>query len=155
MTNIKTIVVPIDFSEYSPRILECSAEVAKRNSAEIVAVHVIDKCQIDTLKTVSNYSNPNTFSVEVFLNEETKRLMDELNNLVNQWVEKQVTTKTLIKSGVPYEEILRVVDDEKADLLVINSKERTSFEDYIFGTTSEKIFRHSPVSILSLNLRTL
>jgi PAS domain S-box-containing protein len=50
--------------------------------------------------------------------------------------------------------IIRIVEEEDADLLVINSKGRTNFQDYMYGATSEKIFGHCPVSILSLNLRT-
>jgi hypothetical protein len=49
--------------------------------------------------------------------------------------------------------VYSLVDEEEADLVVISSKGRTNFQDYMFGTTSEKIFRHCPVSVLSLNLR--
>jgi nucleotide-binding universal stress UspA family protein len=152
MKNIKKIVVPIDFSEYSPQILEYASGVATRNLAEIVAVNVLDKRQIENVTTVLNYGS-NIFSVEKYLDDETRWRRNQLDDLVSRWVSEQVPTKTRIISGAPFEEILKVLDDEKADLLIINSKGRTDFQDYMYGTTSEKIFRHSPVSVLSLNLR--
>jgi nucleotide-binding universal stress UspA family protein len=59
----------------------------------------------------------------------------------------------IIKDGVPFEEILKVVDNEEAGLLVMNSRGRTNLADYLFGTTAEKTFRHCPVPVLTINLR--
>lgn len=151
--NIKQIVVGIDFSVYTSRILEYAAGIAERNSAEIIAVSVINKRQIEYIKTVVKNERPSTLTLEKFINDETGRRIHKINDLIHQWVPQKVSTSTIIKIGVPFEEILKVVDEAKAHLVVINSKGRTNFQDYMFGTTSEKIFRHCPVSILSLNLR--
>ncbi len=92
-------------------------------------------------------------SLEKFINDETRKRTVNLGDLINDLVSKQVPTRTIIRRGIPFEEIIKVVHDENADLLVISSKGRTNFENYMFGTTAEKLFRHCPVSILSLNLR--
>lgn len=155
MKIIKRIVVAIDFSIYSPQILEYAAELAERTSAEIVAVNIINKKLFETVQKEFDDDHLCKFSLEKFINDETRRRTEKLDALISQWVSKQVSTRTIIRGGVPFEEILKVADDEDADLLVINSKGRTNFQDYMYGTTSEKIFGHSPVSILSLNLRTL
>jgi nucleotide-binding universal stress UspA family protein len=68
-------------------------------------------------------------------------------------VDKQIPTRIIIRGGVPFEEILKITEEVDADLIIINSRGRTNFQDYMYGTTSEKIFGHSPISILSLNLR--
>ncbi len=153
MKSIKRIVVGIDFSVYSSEILEYAAGVAERNSAEIVTVSVINKRHIEPIKEAINNEQLRTRVLNDFINEQTEKRTQNMDDLLNQWVPKQVSTKTIIKNGVPFEEILKVVDDENADLLVISSKGRTNFEDFMFGTTSEKIFRYCPVPILSLNLR--
>ena len=94
------------------------------------------------------------FSLDKFILDETRTRTKNLQDLLEKWVPKQIQTRIIIRSGVPFEEILKVVDEEDADLIVVNSKGRTNFQDYMYGTTSEKIFAHSPVSILSLNMRT-
>ena len=152
MKAIDLIVVGVDFSDYSPEILKYASSVAELNSAEIVAVNVINKRQIDSLEEAFSDERPHTFSVQKFLSDETGKRTRELDGLIKQWVSKQVSARVIIRSGVPFEEILKVVDEEDADLLVINSRGRSTFRDYIHGTTAEKIFRHTPVTLLSLNL---
>ena len=153
MENIMRIVVGIDFSTFSQRIMEYSADVAERNSAEIVVVSVINQRQIEYIRKVCENESPTTISVNKFIDDETRRRIQNIADLTHQCVSKRVSTRTIIRSGIPFEEILKVVDEVNADLVVISSKGRTNFQDYMFGTTSEKIFRHCPVSVLSLNLK--
>jgi nucleotide-binding universal stress UspA family protein len=153
MKNIQRIVVCIDFSIYSSEIIEYAAGIAERNSAEIIAVNVINRRLIESLESEFDRHNFRTFSLDKFTADEIRKRMLNLDELINKYVPYKIPSRTRIRTGVPYEEILKVVDDEKADLLVMSSKGRTNFQDYMFGTTAEKIFKHSPVSVLSLNLR--
>ena len=155
MKIIKRIVIGIDFSLYSPQVLEYAAEIAEQTSAEIVAVNVINKRLYDSLKKEFAADHLSTFSLEKFINDERRKRTEKLDDLTSQFLPKKVAVRTIIRSGVPFQEILKVVEEEEADLLVISSRGRTNFQDYMYGTTSEKIFRHSPMSILSLNLMRL
>ena len=152
MKTIKKIAVGVDFSVYSKEILKYAAGIANLYPAEIIAVNVINRRQIEYLDAEMNSEDPETFSSKKFISDETEKRAAELAEMIAQWVPKSVPSQIVIRSGVPYEEILMVVNDEKVDLLVINSKGRSTFRDYMFGTTAEKIFRHCPVSLLSLNL---
>ena len=152
MKNIKRIVVGVDFSVYSPKVLEYAAESADRISAEIVAVNVINKRRIEETITATHDEDLFKQILESYVKDETEKRKIKMDDLIDQWVPKTVSFRTIIRSGVPFEEILKVVDEENADLLVISSRGRTDFQDYMFGTTAEKIFRYSPVSVLSLNL---
>lgn len=152
MKNLKKVVVSVDFSLYSTKILEYAAVVAEQNSAEIIAVNVINKRQIESIKEAIKNEKLRTRVLNDFINDQTRKRTKSMDELFNQCISKEVSSKTLITRGVPFEEIIKVVNDENADLLVMSSKGRTSFQDYMFGTTAEKLFRHCPVSVLSLNL---
>lgn len=152
MKIIKRMVAAIDFSNYSSQILEYAAAIGERTPAELIAVNVINKRLFEYMKKEFEDDDLGKFSLEKYIQDEEKKRRLNLENLIKQCVSKQVNTRIIIRSGVPYEEILKVVEDETADILVIGSRGRTNFSDYMFGTTAEKIFRHSPVSILSLNL---
>lgn len=153
MKEIQKVIAGIDFSVYSARVLEYAAVVAERNMAEIVAVSVINKRQIDHIREICEEDKPTNLTLEKFLNDETRRRMADMEELFGRMVPKTVPARTLIRTGVPFEQLLQVVDEEQADLMVISSRGRTNFQDYMFGTTSEKVFRHCPVPVLSLNLR--
>jgi nucleotide-binding universal stress UspA family protein len=154
MKTIQRIVAAIDFSVYSPEILENAAGIAERHSAEIIAVNIINKRLFESIQKEFDDDHLCVFSLDKFILDETRTRTENLRDLLVKWVPNRVATRIVIRSGVPFEEILKVVDEEDADLIVVNSKGRTNFQDYMYGTTSEKIFAHSPVSILSLNLRT-
>ena len=152
MNNIKRIVVGVDFSAYSPRILKYAAESAERMSAEIVAVNVINQRRIKDTITVIHDEKVRKQIMESYVTDETEKRKIKMNSLINSLVPKEVSYRTIIRTGIPFEEILKVVDDEDANFLIISSRGRTNFQDYMFGTTAEKLFRYSPVSVLSLNL---
>jgi nucleotide-binding universal stress UspA family protein len=153
MKTIKRIVVGIDFSVYSAQLLEYAAGIAGRNSAEIIAVNIINKRLFESVQKEFEDDHLYMFSLDKFIHDETRRRKEKLDALISHWVEKQIPARTIIRGGVPYEEILKIAEEVDADLLIINSRGRTNFQDYMYGTTSEKIFGHSSVSILSLNLR--
>lgn len=153
MKTLKRIVVGIDFSDYSPQILAYASGVAERHAAEIIAVNVINKPRIEDVRTAVNDENFSVEIMEKYIASETKRRMLSMADLISEAISPKVSSRTVIGSGIPFQEILQVVDDEDADLLVISSRGRTNFQDYMYGTTAEKLFRHSPVSVLSLNLQ--
>ena len=109
MKIIRRIVVGVDFSLYSPHILEYAAGIAERKSAEIIAVNVINRRQIEYLEKAINQEHPQMFSLEKFITDETRRRTQNLIDLIEKSVSKQVPTRTIIKSGVPFEEILKVM----------------------------------------------
>lgn len=152
MRLIKQIVVGVDFSNYSPEILEYAAGIAERNGAEITAVNVINKGRIDEVVLEIDDDQLTKEVIDEYIENEKEKRAAKANELISQYVSKDITTKTLIRCGVPYEEILKVVDEEDADLLVITSRGRTNFQDFMYGTTAENIYRYCPVSVLSLNL---
>ena len=153
MKDIERIIVGIDFSAYSPQILEYASWVAENNSAEMVAVNVINQKRIEEVGKAIDDEHFTEAVVAEFIHDETDKRSLEMKKLIAQWVPENVSCRALVKYGVPYEQILQVIDEEKGDLLVISSRGRTNFQDYMYGTTAEKVFRHSPVSVLSLNLQ--
>ncbi len=153
LAEIKKILVAVDFSIYSQDVLKYATELATSTAAELVAVNVINKRLIESMERAFNNENPDTFSRDKFLHDETSKRTLNLSDLMNKTVVGEIATRTVIADGVPFEEIMKVVDEEQADLLVINSKGRTNLAEYLFGTTAEKVFRHSSASVLSLNLK--
>jgi nucleotide-binding universal stress UspA family protein len=52
MSKIKTVVVPIDFSDTSANALSFAAELSKRTSARLLAVHILQNS--DTKEEIKN-----------------------------------------------------------------------------------------------------
>jgi len=151
--NIQRLVAAIDFSTYSPEILQYAAEIAIRSHAELIVVNVINIRSVDAVRNAIDHDHPGSFLMDKFLGDETAKRETRAAELLKKWVPEDVSSRIIIKCGTPFKEILTTVDDAKAELLVLNSKGRTNLSEYLFGTTAEKAFRHCPVPVLSLNLR--
>ena len=152
-TKIKKIVAAVDFSDYSADILRYTEDIASRCSAKVIAVNVINNRQVEAFRKIFNEQHPNVFSEEKYIRDETSKRTRKLDEMIDAWGDTVVKSSCVIRKGVPFEEIIKVVDNEEADLLVINSRGRSNMKEYLFGTTAEKAFRHCQVSVLSLNLK--
>jgi nucleotide-binding universal stress UspA family protein len=60
---------------------------------------------------------------------------------------------TELRSGDPDDELVHVAIDEGADLLVVGSHEHRGIERFLLGSTSEKVLRHAPCSVLVVKPR--
>ena len=70
-------------------------------------------------------------------------------------IPETVQVNILIREGNPFNEILSVIEEEKIDLVIIGNKGRGNAMGTLFGSNAEKVFRHSPVPVLSVRDRTL
>ncbi len=55
-----------------------------------------------------------------------------------------------IEVGIPWEYIIQTAENQKADLIVMANKGRGNLSRVLFGSTAEKVFRHSPIPVVSV-----
>lgn len=149
--KIKTILAAIDFSLYSKETLKYAYEISQITGAELACINIINQRDIDTMKKVLDSKHPNTFSLIKYLPDEMERRRSKFRVLVNECgFSGKPDIKFIIDNGIPFEEILNTVNERQIDLLVIGAKGRTNVSGILFGSVAEKLFRHSPVCVMSL-----
>jgi len=149
--NISKIVVAIDFSAYSRSTLEYAVETATRTRARMVLVNIINQKQIEAMEKAVNADHPDRFDLGKFLSEEMDRRKMKLKILIKGIpAMDDVPVKIRIGHGVPHVEILEAVKRENADFLVFGPKGRTDLKGFLFGSVAEKLYRHSPVPVMSI-----
>jgi nucleotide-binding universal stress UspA family protein len=150
MKKIKKILACIDLSDYSLMTLESAVELAKGNQADIILLNVINQRDIHGVQMVSGY-----FSSEITVEGYVKELRKERLGLIKKMIkenffdEKSMMT-IKIDLGIPFECILEAVETEGADLIVMANKGRGNLSRVFFGSVAEKVFRHSPVPVVSV-----
>jgi len=60
----------------------------------------------------------------------------------------QEKIRSTFKVGDPFAKLIRVVKDEVVDLVVMGSKGQSDHPRLLTGSVAEKMFRHSPVSVV-------
>lgn len=149
--HVNKILVAIDFSIYSRPTLEYAEEIARNTNARLVVFNVINQIEIDSVQKEVNSKYPDTFALAKHLPYEIGRRELKMEALVKEiFGSTPLPVEIRIGHGRPHVEILKAIDREAADLLVFGPKGRSNLHGFIFGSVAEKLFRHSPVPVMSL-----
>jgi len=144
MNEIKKILVPIDFSDYSKNALRYAVEFAEIFKAKIFLVYVIEPMIYPTDFSIGQVAIP---AVE---NDMSTRAEVELNNLVKAEINGRTESQIIIKSGKPFIEIIEAAAELDIDLIIIATHGHTGVEHLLFGSTAEKVVRKAPCPVLTL-----
>lgn len=140
----KSILVPTDFSDYSDRAVKQAVDIAEQNNAKIFLLHVIDKlqqCAIDYCIPLETMMKVQSDSEK----EAAKKMQEEADRILKT---KNIDLVFDVKSGTPYEEILKEQQERKADLIVIASHGRTGLLKTLIGSVAERVMREAKCPVL-------
>ncbi|MFH1154018.1 MAG: universal stress protein [Pseudomonadota bacterium] len=150
MGNIKRIMVALDLSPYSREVLDYAAEVVANTGADLVILNVINKRDIDAAKHAISMEHPGGFSITKYLQDDMGRRSRQIDDLIREIFPDPGHIRTTFRDGNPVEEIVNAITEEKADFVIIGHKGRSDRPGISFGSTAEKVFKHSPVPVLSI-----
>ena len=147
MSDIRKILVPVTFSEFSEELIEYAVAVARPLSAEVVFVNVIDERDIQAVQTITSFG----YDVdEKHYIQEVERqrigILEERLNRINYPDEKM---RIVFKKGRPTAVLLKFAINEKVDLIIMDVKGKSEIVHALSGSVAEKMFRYSPVPVLS------
>jgi nucleotide-binding universal stress UspA family protein len=147
MQSIKKIMVALGFSEYSKGIFAYTADLAKSLNADIIVASIINSRDIEAVRTIS------AMGYDVDGEHYTEGVRNERKTLLNQFIEAsnypRDRIKTIFSIGNPIDELLRIALTEAVDMIVMGVKGRTDLKSVFVGSVAEKMFRRSPVTIVS------
>jgi len=144
MYDIKKILVPVDFSDYSKIALKHAVNFAQRFNSKLFLIYVIEPMVYPTDFSIGQIAIP---AVE---NNLTSRAEEELQNLVKNEIAGKLESEVIIKSGKPFMEIIECAGEMDADLIIIATHGHTGVEHLLFGSTAEKVVRKAPCPVLTL-----
>ena len=139
LIDVKLVLFPTDFSEYSLHALKKAVEVAKENNAKLYLIHVIEE--------------PQYWYVEghIYYHQFAKEMGIEVSARIEKIKEEycgNLDVETTILRGIPYYEIVKYASDKKIDLIIIGTHGRSGLEHILMGSTTEKVVRKSSCMVL-------
>ena len=142
--EIKKILVPIDFSDYSKSSLKYAVNFARNFNASLILVYVIEPVIYPPDFSMGQIAIP-TAGLEM-----DKRAKEELDKLAQKEISSDVNVRKIIKTGKPFVEIIETASEENVDLIIIATHGHTGVEQILFGSTAEKVVRKAPCPVLTL-----
>lgn len=147
MSDIRKILVPVTFSEFSEELIGYAVGVARPLNAEVVFVNVIDERDIQAVQTISSFG----YDVDEthYIQEVQKQRIDILEERLNRINYPDEKMRFVFKKGRPAAVLLKFAIDERVDLIIMEIKGKSEIVHALSGSVAEKMFRYSPVPVLS------
>lgn len=150
MPKVNKILVAVDFSQYSRDTLAMALKLAGETGAGLVAVNVLNQRDVEAVKNAVHFGQTGGLDEAAFIERQTRERRELLDKLLAECGAGDRPVERVIRVGVPAQEILDAIRDLGVDLVVIGAKGRTNLSMALFGSTADRVYRHSPVSVLSM-----
>ena len=143
-TDLKRILVPVDFSTHSLHAVRFARDWAKRFHAEVRLLHVAEP-----LNTAAPFGaqpvilppRPPGFRSAIRI---------ELDKLARKEFPGSAKVSVEVREGIPHHAIVAAARKLKADIIIIATLGRTGLMRALIGSTAERVVRHAPCPVLTV-----
>ncbi|RJX31087.1 MAG: universal stress protein [Desulfurivibrio sp.] len=143
--QVKRILVPVDFSENSNRIIQYGAYVAGKFGAEMEAIFVAQ-----TFQDYSEFFEPHMPVIQ-FEEDLIASARERMKTFLAEALEPDVVCKGVVMAGDIAETIIDYAGEQQVDLIVMGTHGYKGLEKVLFGSVAEKVVKKSPCPVLTIN----
>jgi len=137
---IERILFPTKFRELSFDSLDPLLVLKDAGLKEIILCHIISRDDVGFVPFGG------------YMKEEEEKMVEEARIRFEDWQQsisdRGLESKIVIKVGEPVPQILHVAEDEKADMMVVGRKKKTSFENPFAGSNTLQLITRSKIPVL-------
>jgi nucleotide-binding universal stress UspA family protein len=152
--KITTILYATDLGEQTRPVFRQALALAKLYNAKIIMLHVVEPVG-ETAKAVISAYISQDFS-EAMLKESMNDLLIKMKDRLRRFFEEECeeekvcsnVKELIVVAGKPSEEILRVSEEEKVDLIIVGKSTRTVRGLRVMGSTARRVSRIAMVPVL-------
>jgi nucleotide-binding universal stress UspA family protein len=148
MIEIKNILVPTDFSDFSKYALNYAVAFAQTFKAKITLIHVTPEREMDSLRQVSTFFEPG--QLERLLKQRESEDQRQLDGFIPPELKKGIEVDTIHTVGIPFLDIIRTAREKKVDLIIIATHGRSGLSHMFFGSVAEQVVRKASCPVLSI-----
>jgi nucleotide-binding universal stress UspA family protein len=147
MGAVNKIMVAVGMNRYTEGLLRYAVDIADTMGAELICTSVINTRDVEAVGTIADMGyEVDGDNYVAGIKAERKQTFAEILKRIGHPSEK---IRMVLKVGNPVEELLKIAIKEDVDLMIMGIKSRSDLEYALIGSVAEKVFRRSPVPILS------
>jgi len=140
---MKTLLVPIDFSEHSARALDVAKQIARLADSKIHLLH----CYQLNVGGVSPYG----VTIPDDFNQQIRDAADEQLTALEQAVAADgIAVESHLTPRFPSEAISDLAVELGADLIVMGTRGSTGLQHILLGSVAERTLRIAPCPVLTV-----
>ena len=138
----KSILCPVDFSPHAERALGYALDLAALSGAHLIIMTAVDPF-LDAASNAAGHG-------EALMRQTQDEVQALLSRLGDTRPMPAEAPSIAVLTGDPAEEILSQITECNADLVVMGTKGLEGPERIVFGSTTERVLRESPVPVLAV-----
>jgi len=145
MKEIKKIVFPVDLSEVSKKIVPYVETMAEKFEAEI---HLLFVARVFDYFVSIYVPHPSINQFENQIGEGAKKRLQEFKET---YFPAARVAKSVVVAGDASEEIIKYVENEEIDLIIMGTHGRKGLDKVIFGSVADRVSKMAPIPVLLVN----
>lgn len=138
--EIKRILTPVDFSDYSEKALKWAATIAEQWGSRLCLCHIIPQPSYPSMVGGADLAKFET-GLQNTAETQLQELVDKLQN-------QSIQTTIRVSLGEPFNDICRIAEEEQIDLIVMGTHGRTGLSHALLGSVAERVVRYAPCPVL-------
>ncbi|WP_457574478.1 universal stress protein [Desulfolithobacter sp.] len=142
--EINKIIIPVDFSSVTTKVVDYATGVADKLGAHVIFFHVVNDFKGYEMMLVHPSFNQ---MIEDLKKESTAKI----EALVEDHKDLKEGAEGRIAVGDAVEEIIALAKAEKADMIIIGTHGTKGLEKILMGSTAEKVVKKAPCPVLTFN----
>ena len=152
LQNLKKILTPVDFSDFSIDAAKSAYELCKETGGELHLIHVVAPHHMFLLMPISAVPGERAREMarESAMVEQAE---DELERIKKDQFDGSKKVRSTVVVGHPVNEIERYARKEGIDLILLPTHGRTGIEHVLIGSVAEKLVRTAPCSVMVIRAR--
>lgn len=148
MIEIKRILCPVDFSEFSRRALDHAVALARWYDSSITALYVATPAPAIA---VTPFVGPEALQPFALTDVDRERLRQQLRTFVAAEGAPGVSIDERVEEGIDvHQEILVQAQRLESDLIVLGTHGRSGFQRLFLGSVAEKVLRKAACPVMTV-----
>ncbi len=149
MMEMKKILFPLDLTENSSKILPYVLSVSEKYDSTIYLLHVVPDLQ-KWAKEYISHTSPYA-SLDMFKKEALEGAEKAMERVCEEQLQSCPNFQRRVVSGDPATEILKTIETEDMDMVIMGTHGRKGLEHIILGSVAENVVRKSAVPVMTIN----
>jgi nucleotide-binding universal stress UspA family protein len=141
--QIQRILVPLDFSDQAPMVLDWAAHLAAEHGSRVILLHAYH-LPVEFQQLEGAYLPPDFWSnVKVEAEQSLSRHAEDLER-------RGIQVESVVREGYPATVIVDEAVSQPADLIVIGTHGLSGLKHMLLGSIAERVVQKAPCPVLTV-----
>jgi nucleotide-binding universal stress UspA family protein len=141
--EIQRILVPVDFSDHTPALLDWSIHLAAEHGSRIVLLHAYH-LPVEFQQLEGAYLPPD------FWTSVKTEAQEQLGQLAESVRARGIEVETVVCEGYAATAIIEEAERREADLIVIGTHGLSGLKHLLLGSIAERVVQKAPCPVLTV-----